>query len=328
MILAGLLAIVCLAGAAQAAPAIVLTQYADGPVTDAHVEARKGEAVKLIAAVRHQRHWYSDAAQIRVRGRRIKTRPLADLGAVEITWHLVEPHQHHKTTPSPNFGNPAYSNSVLFGPRHGKWLGYDTLEYTQRPLPQRSGTLTITQAQPTDRRLAVHAGLGTIRYAVSIQSAAGAFHSPDATAIGRGGIKNSVRRVTFRRGDDAVGWLTGYFNVPNVFGSAGKGRRHQTELHQGADCADVLVGAFRKAGVKVPYTSVAGLYRHADVVTEKLLATPEGIFEIGADGQPGKPVRLRFGEDVRPGDLVTIDYALLALVTKRSWDHILSLIHI
>lgn len=311
----------CLIGVAEAAPAIVLTQYGDGPVQDAHVEARRGETVRLFAAVRRGRSWFSDAPRIWVRGRTVTTKPLASLGAPEITWHLVEPRQHHQTTPAPNPGNPAYSNSVLFGPMHGKWLGYDTIEYTQTPLPQRGGTLTITRAQPTNRKFAVHQGLGTVRYAVSIRSASGENHSPNATTLGRGGIKTSVRRVSFRRGDDAVGWLTSFFNVPNVFGSAGKGRRHQTELHQGADCADVLVGAFRKAGATLPYTSVAGLYRHADVITDKLYATSDGIYEIGPDGQPGKPVRLRFGEDVRPGDLVTIDYAML-LVTRRSWDHI------
>lgn len=310
-----------LPSATLAAPAVVLTQYGDGPIQDAHVEARRGEPVTLYAAVRRRGVWYADAPSIRVKRRRISPRPLADLGAVEITWSTVEPRQHHVETRSPNFGNPAYSNSVLFGPKHGKWLGYDTLEYIQTPLPQRGGQLRVDRAQPTDPRLAVHQGLGTIRFAVQVESAAGTFTSPDAQSVGRGGVRDSVRRLSFRRGDDAVGWLTGFFNVPNVFGSAGTGRRHQTELHQGADCADVLVGAFRKAGVRMPYTSVAGLYRFARPVTEKLLLTPEGIYEIGEDGQPGAPARLRFGEDVRPGDLVTIDYAML-LVTRRSWDHI------
>lgn len=316
-----LFALLGLIGAAHAAPALVLTRHADGEVQDAHVEARLGEPVELFAAVQHGGRWYSEAPRIRVRGRRITPRPLAELGAVEVTWQLVEPLQHHQNTPAPNFGNPAYSNSVLFGPRHGQWLGYDTLEYRQTPLPQRGGRLTIERAHPTDRRLAVHRGLGTVRYAVEVQSAQGVFKSADASATGRGGITDRVRRISFRRGDDAVGWLTSYFNVPNVFGSAGAGRRHQTELHQGADCADVMVGALRKAGVDLPYTSVAGLYRYTTAVTDKLLATRDGIFEIGPDGQPGAPVRLRFGTDVQPGDLVTIDYTML-LVTKRSWDHV------
>lgn len=309
-----------LVGVAQATPARVLTQQADGPVRATHIEAQRGETVRLFAAVKHGRHWYSDAPEVRVRRRRITPKPLSELGDVEVIWSLIEPRQHHVDTPPPNLGNPAYSNSVLFGSQHGKWLGHDTLEYTSTPLPQRGGTLTLTQATPTDPKLAVNAGLGSVRYAVRIVSAVGVFESPGIEAMQRGGIRDTVRRISFRDGDDAVGWLTSFFNVPNVFGSAGVGRRHQTHLHQGADCADVLVGAWRKAGVKMPYTSVAGLYRSADVITPKLLSLPEGLFEIDGE-ERGPPATYAFGKDVRRGDVVVIDYGLL-VGTGRTWDHV------
>ena len=312
--------LISLIGVAHATPALVLTQRGDGPVHPAHVDAQRGETVRLFAAVKHRRQWYSDAPEIRIRRRTITPKPLSALGDVEVSWSLVEPRQHHVDTPPPNFGNPAYSNSVLFGSQHGKWLGHDTLEYTATPLPQRTGALTLTRATPSEPKLAVNRGLGTIRYAVRIVSTAGTFESPGVEALQRGGIRTSVRRVSFRDGDDAVGWLTSFFNVPNVFGSAGVGRRHQTDLHQGADCADVLVGAWRKAGVKMPYTSVAGLYRYADVITPKLLSVPEGLFEIDGDAR-GPAAKYVFGKDVRRGDIVVIDYGLL-VGTGRTWDHI------
>lgn len=312
--------LIYLSSGAWAAPAVIFAQAGDGPPRAAHVEARRGETVRLFAAVKHKRQWYSDAPELRVRQRRITPRPLADLGGVAITWSLVEPRQHHVDTPPPNFGNPAYSNSVLFGTQHGKWLGYDTLEYTATPLAPKASTLSVTRATPTEPRLAVNGGLGTMRYAVRVTSDAGTFESPGANAVQRGGVRESVRRVSFRAGDDAVGWLTSFFNVPNVFGSAGRGRHHQTDRHQGADCADVLVGAWRKAGVKMPYTSVAGLYRYADVVTPKLLSLPEGLFEIDGDAR-GPAAAYAFGTDVRRGDIVVIDYGLM-VGTGRTWDHI------
>lgn len=306
--------------AAHAAPAVVFTQIDDGPVQATHAEARQGQTVTLYAAVRHKGQWYADAPSLRVKRRQIVPRPLSDLGVTGVEWRLIEPRQHHQQTPPPNPGNPAYSNSVLFGPKHGRWLGYDTLEYTAIPLPQAQSQLQIKRATPSDRHLLRNKGLGTVRYAVTLRAATQAWQSPGVEAQGQGGIRETVRRVSYRSGDDAVGWLTSFYNVPNVFGSAGKGRAHQTERHQGADCADVLTGAFRKAGVRVPYTSVSGLYRHAKVITPKLISNSDGLFTY-QDGEPGEPVRLRFGVDVKPGDLVVIDYAFL-LVTKRSWDHV------
>lgn len=72
--------------------------------------------------------------------------------------------------------------------------------------------------------------------------------SPGAEATDTFGILPGVHRVSIRRGDDFVGWLSSYLLVPEVFGSAGGGRNHQTERFTGADCADVLVGAIRRMG--------------------------------------------------------------------------------
>jgi hypothetical protein len=50
---------------------------------------------------------------------RHRLRPLARLNVTQITWYRVEPRPHHTFTAPPTKGNPAYSNAVLFGPRHG-----------------------------------------------------------------------------------------------------------------------------------------------------------------------------------------------------------------
>jgi hypothetical protein len=302
------------------ASALVLTAVGDRPASARHVEVRVGDAVTLYAAVRAGGLWYTDAPRVRGVSRR-KVRPLSALAdGVETTWSLVEPQMFHVTTAPPNVGNPAYSNSVLFGPGHGRWLGYDTLEYTERPLSHSGAALRITKATPTDPHLARNAGLGTMRYRISVVAPDGrSWQSPGADATSRTGIKNSVRRVSFRGGDDLVGWLESYFNVPNVFGSAGVGRRHQTDRHQGADCADVIVGAARKAGARLPYTSVAGLHRHTRSVSDVLRITDGRLFDADE-----AEVELRWGKDLRKGDLVLIKYGVD--FTGRAWDHIAVLV--
>lgn len=298
------------------ASALVLSATGDRPAAAArHVEARVGEPVTLYATVRHRGLWYTDAPRVRGVSRK-KLRPLAALGDdVEVRWTQVEPRMFHVDTPPPNVGNPAYSNSVLFGAGHGRWLGYDTLEYGERALPDRGGALTVTHATPSDRRLDRNGGLGTMRYRVQVRAGDREWSSPGTDSTVRAGIRNSVRRVSFRAGDDLVGWLTSYFNVPNVFGSAGVGRRHQTELHQGADCADVIVGAARKAGAKVPYTSVAGLRRHTKALSDVLRVSGARVTDAEETD-----VELRWGTDVRAGDLVLIKYGVD--FTGRAWDHI------
>lgn len=311
-----MLSLLVVTGLAHAAPtAIVVARTAGAShATTGPIEARFGEAVELFPAVRVGRRWYAD-----VPIRRRKVRPLAELGEVRVSWRLVEPRPHHVDTAPPNPGNPAYSNNVLFGPDHGKWLGYDTIEYIETPV--RDGpSLTVDRARPSFKQLAANRGLGTVRYAVSVGFGDQIARSPGMEATGRGGISPKVFRLSFRPGDGLLGYLQSYFNVPNVFGSAGRGRRHQTELHQGADCADVIIGAARKAGADVAYTSVAGMAKYTRRLTDRLYFDGQ-VFRTLTDDGPGDPVILRWGEDIQPGDIMLIKYARFDF-TGRTWDHI------
>lgn len=296
--------------------------------SDRPVQVRRGTQVTLYAVVKMGRGWraryYTDAPSVRLQGRRIsrkRLRPLSRLGSVRTRWYLVEPYQHHKKLKYPNRGNPAYSNAVLFGKFHGRWLGFDTLEYHETLVATARGSrLRVKRATPTHKKVNVHGGLGTMRYRVEVTWAGGRASSPGAKATARGGISTRVLRVSWRASDDLVGWLTSYYNVPNVFGSAGGGARHQTERYQGADCADIIVGAARRGGAKLRYTHAAGLTRYARKVTSKLLLTKRGIFYT-AGPKKGQRARLRFGKDVRRGDLMLIDYVGWN-GTGRGWDHV------
>ncbi len=306
-----ILSLLLLAGLAQAAPRASILAAEEGKrPRRKHLDLKRGQVGTLHAVLRVGRKTYSEAPKLK------RARPFPE--GTRIEWYRVEPRQHHVETPAPNGMNPAYSNNVLFGKGHGKWLGYDTLEYTETHLAS-GPTLRLSKVSPTDPRLQVNAGLGTMRYKVVVTTPKGSYASPGAEAVARGGISHRVQRVSFRRGNDLAGWLTSYYNVPNVFGSAGVGRRHQTDRHQGADCADVIVGALRKRGKRIPYTSVSGLAARSRVVTGRLLIRPDGLYAPDKEGSL-KRETLRFGDKVREGDLLLIKYG--TDWTGRVWDHI------
>lgn len=297
------------------------------------VMALLGDTVTLYAVAVVGRgastRYYSDAPSLTLRNRRIsrrKIRPLAQLGSVRFGWYQVEPQPHHVETAPPNAGNPAYSNAILFGARHGRWLGYDTLEYIRRPIRhaiQRAtgSTLKVKRTFPSHAKVDVNAGLGTMRYGVELRTATYSLtseNSPDTVARG---ISSSVMRVSFRSGNDLVGYLGAYFNVPNVFGSAGGiGRGHQTDRFQGADCADVIIGAARQAGLDLPYTSVSALHRYARPVSVLLRLTHSGIYYVEGS-EKGKRADLPLGSAIRRGDIMLINYEGFA-GSPRAWDHV------
>ncbi|MDY0004473.1 MAG: hypothetical protein RBU30_24460 [Polyangia bacterium] len=294
---------------------------------DRQVSALRGEPVSIFVVVRVGRGpralFFSDASEFVRHGRRQKggsVRPLSPLGRT-ISWWRVEPHQHHLKTPPPNKGNQAYSNAVLFGPRHGKWLGFDTIEYHESRIDGAQGPrLVVDRSLPTHPKLKVHRGLGTLRYKATVEWEGTTLTTPGAGATSAQGIRSEVLRVSFRDGDDFVGHLTSYYNVPNVFGSAGPGILHQTEQFQGADCADVLVGAARRGGARMAYSNVEGLRREARVVSPRLLLGKSGV--TFADGpRKGQRAELRFGSDLQRGDLMLIDYVGWD-GSNRTWDHV------
>lgn len=300
--------------------AFVVGAAADGVPSRRPAYAKVGEPITLYTVVKRGRRYYTDAPLLRVGRRTLKRRHLRSLGAlgkaVSVRWRRVEPRLHHTSTPPPNEGNPAYSNCVLFGARHGKWLGFDTIEYATTPISKATGSRhRVHRATPSDRRLARNRGAGTMRYAVDVTVDGMTVSSPGIEAVGRTGITEDVMRVGYRTGDGLVGWLTNYYNVPNLFGSAGDGRRHQTDRFQGADCADVIVGAARIAGARIDYTHAAGLFRYARPTTGLLSLGPRGLTDA-----KGAPVVLRYGKDVKPGDIILIDYAGMD-ATRRKWDH-------
>jgi hypothetical protein len=242
-----------------------------------------------------------------------------------VSWLRVEPRLLHTTTPAPNPEIPSFSNAVLTGPRHGDWLGYDTLEYDTTPLAASESIVIdgahvrVTAAHPTAREHDLHAGAGSIWLAAIVTLPDGrVLATPDGTSVDRQGLTRDVARISFRASDDYLGWLSTYFNVPNLFGSSGGRGDHQTDRYVGADCADVLVGGRRAMGERFAYASVAGIATFATPVTD--------AFEQREDGT--ESIALRWGSDIEPGDLVTIGYENPGddAQLPRAWDHIGTLV--
>lgn len=245
-----------------------------------------------------------------------------------VRFFSIESTLHHVAFAPPNPGNPAFSNAVLFGPHHGRWLGYDSLEYTQREVSQRPGTevfadhIVVRDARPSDPRRDTHGDAGSAWFSAEITLPDGSVvRTPDASSLDRLGLSADVMRVSFRESDSFVGWLSTYFNVPDVFGSNGTdGANHQTDRYVGADCADVLVRALRAAGARgVQYTSVAGIGTYATPISTAFRVDPAA----GVTTLARSPRTLRWETDVRVGDLLAIDYADDPRnELPRAWDHI------
>jgi hypothetical protein len=322
--------------ARAAAPEVLIAASVDGQVAaDGPVMAKAGQIVKLYAVLAvgqgKARRFVSAAPGLRLRGQAVPaSRRRVPDAELRFAWSLVEPYPHHVNLAPPNPGNPAYSNAQLFGPNHGGWLGYDTIEYHETLLPNETGAeLVVTRVAPTDAHVNVHGGLGTMRYKVTVSGpepggptgATFTGASPGSEAREEHGIARRVMRVSFRRGDDLPGLLTAFYNVPNVFGSGGTGEKHQTDMFQGADCADVIIGAMRAVGVRLSYSSVKGLFAHARPVTPRVLLDEDGVHSL-VDGKAGEPVHLRFGDDVQPGDIMLIDYVSAGSNLPRTWDHV------
>ncbi|RLB55474.1 MAG: hypothetical protein DRJ42_06215 [Deltaproteobacteria bacterium] len=307
VLLVSIVASFILPGTAAAEDLVVVRVTADDGAEDLRrgpVQARVGESVTLrVVVVGH--------------GGRLS--PVAP--GTRVRWFRVVPRMQHVETAPPNEGVDQYSNSVLFGPRHGRWLGYDAIEYDTVELGGHEGQLTVDRvtgvsAAGGENGEAPFGGAGSAWYAATAEALAGTAHrTPGGEDVDRLGLSRAVMRVSFRTGDDYLGWLSTYFHVPNVFGSTGP----QADRYVGADCADVLVGARRASGGRqVRYTSVGGIASVARPVSSVLL--------LGEDGrvrdESGRAMALRWNDDIEAGDLFAIDYTTAGAQLPRPWDHI------
>jgi hypothetical protein len=107
-------------------------------------------------------------------------------------------------------------------------------------------------------------GVGTMAFQVTVTTDRGAtLSTPGVSEVKYGGLTKAVHRVTVRRDDSYLGFVSELVNTPYIFGSAGPDGRNQTDLLIGADCADLAVYGLRRQGRKAEYTSSYGIDRQA-----------------------------------------------------------------
>jgi hypothetical protein len=340
--LAAVLAAASAASVASAVPsfvperAVIVGRVAGGAWTDGATEARADQQAELAVVVVGRRGRQpvvlapEGVTQVRIAGVKRQAERLDGPGAgvrARVQWSTVEPHGF-RVKPAANGVTSSYYSNVSQEPKtFGRWLGFDRIDYFERvvapwapwgaagaPAAAAAIPAAVTSGEPNAQQVP---GLGTVRYKVEVELGVGhdvaRLATPGAEATDTFGLLPSVHRVSIRRGDDFLGHLSAYLLVPEVFGSAGEGRNHQTERFTGADCADVMVGAARRMGRALPYTNVAGLPAYASTVA--------GLTELDEHGAPARPIA-----GVREGDLIRIDYGgALRGHTPRTFDHVAAL---
>jgi hypothetical protein len=108
------------------------------------------------------------------------------------------------------------------------------------------------------------------------------------------GLSPKVLRISIREGQDYLGYLTSFFNVPGLFGST----TYQSEHYIGVDCADVLITAFHKW---------KGRPLEKNYNVAMLVNKSTKLSELSIKG--GVPDRnLVWKNDFLPGDFIAVKY--------------------
>jgi hypothetical protein len=273
-----------------------------GPADQAPKHALKDEPVELFAVLEtDDGRFFSDAGELRLAGRRgtIRARPLAEGPRASLRWLKVEPTREN------------LSNT------DGGRFSFHAIDYAETDLPaaRDRGSLRA-DVRPTripDRG----GGLGTMRFKV-VAVADGVRRATPGAELrrgrGSGGLADAVHRVSLRRDDSYLGWLTELYGQPYIWASAGvSDRAHQAERLEGADCADFVTYGRRRLGFDVPYTWTEGLRRY----TRRL-----GGGRPRADGvyvdERGRPLPFP-----RAGDLVLFPRHVGVLVEDRGTPGVL-----
>jgi hypothetical protein len=295
------------------APVAVIVSHVDGGAwTDAPTEARIDQKAELaVVVVDGKRVLAPDGiTKVKLAGKQRTTKRLA----ATVQWSIIEPHGF-RTKPAANGAtSDFYSNVSTEAKSFGKWLGYDQIEYFERVVRAWGDAKPIAATIATAEEATMQVpGLGTLGYKAEVKLGDVTLATAGAEATDTFGWLPSVHRVSIRRDDTFLGFLSEYLLVPEVFGSAGGGKNHQTERFTGADCADVMVGAMRRKGTKLAYTNVAGLPSYAKTIA--------GATELDEAGMPDHVI-----DGVQVGDLIRIDYGgELRNHTPRAFDHVAAL---
>jgi hypothetical protein len=140
--------------------------------------------------------------------------------------------------------------------------------------------------------------VGTMRYKVRVDMDGFSVSTPGRETLEQGGLLPGVRRVSRSggTGEPVADSALSLANLPYIWGSAPLDGVHQAERHIGADCADLVVAAWRMAGLEADYSAVIPMIlgrpgaEVTDVVKGHYLVSGSRI-----PVEPGQAVAWRFG---------------------------------
>lgn len=139
---------------------------------------------------------------------------------------------------------------------------------------------------------------GTFRYSASlICNDKEVISTPGKESLTPIGISDKVHRISFRGDDSFLGWLSAFKNIPYIFGSTDE----QIDSYIGVDCADLIIGARKKAGLNIPKTNIStsDIPRFArTIVSYKDLR----IDQKGNFYKNGNPIV--YGNDIKSSDII------------------------
>jgi len=281
MVRLALAIVVALTETAQAAPRITAAHIVsrvgkDGIADDTPKHALAREGVTLFAVLEvvdggGRTRYFSDAGTaVRLAGKSRAARPLAEAPAATLFWFRVEP------------AVESMSNTES-GSFH-----YERIRYAETGMVAELGAGSLAaDVRPTLTPDRGH-GVGTMRYKLVAVTDGGAVATPGVEARrgkASGGLADSVHRISLRRDDTYLGYLTELYGQPYIWASAGPNRTaHQSERLEGADCADFVVYGQRRMGKDLEYTWTGDLPR----VTRRLgggRAGKDGVY-VDERGQP------------------------------------------
>jgi hypothetical protein len=160
-------------------------------------------------------------------------------------------------------------------------------------------------------------GLGTMRYQIVVLQGDRVIASagPEARrGKGSGGLTDAVLRVSVRRDDTFLGYMTELYNQPYIWASEGlTTESHQSERLEGSDCADLMVYGQRRLGNKLAYSWTGALPQ----VTTLIASGSRGEDGVYRDAR-GKPLPFP-----KIGDLMLFPRHVGALAADRGTPGIL-----
>jgi hypothetical protein len=269
----------------RVALARIVTAIDGGVASDRPAYARRDQRVMLHALLGVEeggkRTYYSDAKTVQLDGKSIAVKPLAQAPQVELRWNRIEPAQQTMS----NGDTP-------------KQFHFETIDYRATPIEAATNTGALAADVHPTLTPDHGGGVGTMRFQLVALQGERVIASPGPEARrgkGSGGVSDAVTRVSLRRDDSYLGFLTEMYGQPYIWASAGiTDRTHQSERLEGSDCADFIVYGQRRMGRQQGYMWTGELPRH----TTLLAAGTRGADGVYRD-TTGKPLPF-----TRVGDVV------------------------